>query len=102
MPKKFHIPERSCVFCKHKFPKKTLTRFCLKNNCITIDETQKEQGRGAYVCFNCLSYIEKPKFFKKLCKALKLDSSDTFNLRPISLILSSLLYSISEVLGKTL
>ncbi len=76
MPKKFHTPERTCVFCKSKFPKKALIRFCLKEGtCIFLDENQKEPGRGAYLCSNCLSYIDKPKFFKKLYRALKLDKS---------------------------
>lgn len=89
MFKTFHVPERTCIFCRNKLPKKHLIRFCFKNNCIILDELQKEPGRGAYVCLNCLSYIEKPKFFKKLCKVLKLDISVAPSILAISFIFSS-------------
>ncbi|MGC8815973.1 MAG: aromatic amino acid lyase [bacterium] len=32
MPKKGHVPERTCIVCKRKMPKKELLRFCVKEN----------------------------------------------------------------------
>lgn len=44
-------PVRKCVACNKRFPKRELLRV-VKNQSgtITLDETQKADGRGAYVC----------------------------------------------------
>lgn len=72
MPKKGHIPERCCIVCKKKLPKKELIRFCLKGDKIVLDEFQKEGGRGAYFCSECLSKVKNLKVKKRLLHALRI------------------------------
>ncbi|RKX57733.1 MAG: DUF448 domain-containing protein [Thermodesulfobacteriota bacterium] len=72
MPKKGHIPERTCIVCRKKLPKKELLRFCIKNNQIVLDKTQKGGGRGAYFCSECLSKIKNLKVKRKLFYALRI------------------------------
>lgn len=76
MPKKGHIPERTCIVCRKKLPKKELLRFCVKNNQIVLDKTQKEGGRGAYFCSECISKIKNLKVRRKLFYALRIKNSD--------------------------
>jgi len=72
VPKKGHIPERSCIVCKKKLPKKELIRFCLKGDKIILDKLQKEGGRGAYFCSECLHKIKNLKVKKRLLHALRI------------------------------
>jgi len=76
VPKKGHIPERTCIVCRKKLPKKELLRFCVKNNQIVLDRTQKEGGRGAYFCRECLSKIKNLKVKRKLFYALRIKNSN--------------------------
>ncbi len=76
MPKKGHIPERTCIVCRKKLPKKELLRFCVKDNQIVLDKTQKEGGRGAYFCSECISKIKNLKVRRKLFYALRIKNSD--------------------------
>lgn len=76
MPKKGHIPERTCIVCRKKLPKKELLRFCVKDNQIVLDKTQKEGGRGAYFCSKCISKIKNLKVRRKLFYALRIKNSD--------------------------
>jgi len=79
VPKKGHIPERTCIICRKKLPKKELLRFCVKDNQIVLDKTQKGGGRGAYFCSECLKCIFKIKNLKvrrKLFYALRIKNSD--------------------------
>ncbi len=46
-----HVPERSCVVCNKKMPKRDLVRVVLTPAGVcTVDETGKLAGRGAYLC----------------------------------------------------
>lgn len=46
-----HIPERTCVICRQKKDKRSLTRVVsIPDNGIHIDPTGKQNGRGAYLC----------------------------------------------------
>jgi len=76
VPKKGHIPERTCIVCRKKLPKKELLRFCVKDNQIVLDKTQKEGGRGAYFCSKCISKIKNLKVRRKLFYALRIKNSD--------------------------
>jgi len=76
VPKKGHIPERTCIVCRKKLPKKELLRFCVKDNQIVLDKTQKEGGRGAYFCSECISKIKNLKVRRKLFYALRIKNSD--------------------------
>lgn len=60
------MPERMCVCCRTKMDKKELFRVCLVNNKYILDEKQKEQTRGFYVCKNveCIERLSKHKKYK--------------------------------------
>jgi len=76
VPKKGHIPERTCIVCGKKLPKKELLRFCVENNQIVLDKTQKKGGRGAYFCSECVSKIKNLKVRRKLFYALRIKNSN--------------------------
>ena len=71
MPKKGHIPERTCVVCRKKAPKHTLYRFCLKEGSLFWDKDFRAGGRGAYICESCIGELKKKKAFSRLLKALR-------------------------------
>ncbi len=74
MPKKGHIPERTCVICKKKEIKDKLIRFVAKNQEVLLDEMGILPGRGAYLCMECFPKLkESLKFQKKLRRALRLE-----------------------------
>ena len=51
MVKGRHIPERSCVSCGQKLPKRDLVRILrTPAGVIVVDSTGKGAGRGAYLC----------------------------------------------------
>ena len=51
LPKTRHIPERSCVACGLKLPKRSLTRIVrTPDGEIRLDPTGRAAGRGAYLC----------------------------------------------------
>lgn len=51
MPRKRHIPERTCVACGSKKPKHELVRVASSpQGQVSVDATGKAPGRGAYVC----------------------------------------------------
>lgn len=50
-PKQRHIPERTCIACCTKRPKRDLVRVVrAAAGEVHIDETGKQNGRGAYLC----------------------------------------------------
>ena len=66
-----NLPQRSCVICRTQKNKNELLRIVRnKENIIKIDETGKESGRGAYICYN-MNCLEKAKKTKKLEKSLE-------------------------------
>ncbi|MEG0771215.1 MAG: YlxR family protein [Clostridia bacterium] len=70
------LPQRLCMGCNTPKPKKELIRIVkTKDGEITIDETGKKSGRGAYICkdVKCFNKIKKSK---RLEKALKTTISD--------------------------
>ncbi len=48
--KQKHIPERSCIVCRVKKPKKELVRLVCSAGTVEIDFKGKKSGRGAYLC----------------------------------------------------
>ena len=71
--------------CNDKKPKKELIRIVKnKDGIITIDETGKQEGRGAYICNN-LDCLEKVVKSKRLERALEKEiSQDVYeNLKKI-------------------
>ncbi len=62
-------PERTCMGCNVKKPKKEFIRIVKnKDNEIDIDKTGKMPGRGAYICDNveCLEKLIKSKRLEKV------------------------------------
>lgn len=50
-PKRKHIPERTCVACRAQRPKRELVRVVhTPADTVVVDETGKQNGRGAYLC----------------------------------------------------
>ena len=50
-----HIPMRTCLLCRNEFLKAALLRIVKFENEIAIDKSQKKNGRGAYICKECIS-----------------------------------------------
>ncbi len=49
--KQRHVPLRTCVACRETKPKRELVRVVLlPDGIIGVDETGKQNGRGAYLC----------------------------------------------------
>lgn len=62
------IPLRKCLGCNQQKPKRELIRVVKnKENDISIDDTGKKPGRGAYICSNvdCLNAAIKSKRFER-------------------------------------
>lgn len=72
MPKRGHIPERTCVACRKKFFKFDLCRFVRDDHHFIFDEGGILPGRGAYLCKNCFEKRDIQKIQTKLKKALGL------------------------------
>jgi uncharacterized protein len=49
VPKRKHIPQRTCVGCRKVLPKRSLLRLVRSGEGIVIDPTGKMPGRGAYL-----------------------------------------------------
>ena len=65
------VPMRSCVVTKEKYPKKELIRVVRDNlGNVTVDETGKKNGRGAYLKRD-IEVVEKAKNTKILEKYLE-------------------------------
>ena len=51
MAKTRHVPERTCVACGQKLPKRELIRIVrTPQGAVLVDATGKSPGRGAYLC----------------------------------------------------
>ena len=67
---------RTCMGCNEKKDKHDLIRIVKnKQNIISIDETGKKDGRGAYICKD-IECLEKAIKNKRLEKSLKTKISD--------------------------
>ena len=64
-------PQRMCIACRQMQDKKNLIRVVKDNSGkVFIDDTFKQNGRGAYVCNNkeCIEKIIKNKLLAKTFK----------------------------------
>ncbi len=70
-----HIPERTCVVCRDKAGKRTLTRVVRTEQGLMIDPSGKMNGRGAYLCDreSCWETAVKTDL---LAKALRMPLTD--------------------------
>ncbi len=71
------IPLRTCVVTKEQFPKQELLRIVRdKDGNVTVDETGKANGRGAYIKKD-LEVLEKAKKSKILDQRLECTIEDS-------------------------
>lgn len=71
------IPMRTCIVTKEKLPKKELIRIVrTPEGTVVIDETGKQNGRGAYLKKDILVY-EKAQKSKILNRHLEVEVPDT-------------------------
>ena len=71
------IPMRTCVVTREKCEKKDLLRVVRDNNGnVFVDDTNKANGRGAYLKKD-LEVFERAKKTKALNKALEVEVPDT-------------------------
>jgi predicted RNA-binding protein YlxR (DUF448 family) len=77
VPKATHIPERTCIACGSKYPKRQMIRLVRDHDGnITVDQTGKTHGRGCYVC-NSLECWEKDNLPHNLSKGLRVPVSQS-------------------------
>ena len=75
--KKKRIPLRTCVVTKEQFPKNELLRVVRDNlGNVTVDETGKANGRGAYLKKD-LDVLEKARKTKVLEKHLECEIEES-------------------------
>lgn len=69
--KKNNTPMRRCVGCMESKPKNELIRVTFYEGKISLDETGRAKGRGAYLCRNpeCFDRAEKRKAFNRAFRA---------------------------------
>ena len=71
-----NIPQRTCSVCRTQKNKNELLRIVKnKENIIIVDETGKQSGRGAYICYD-MECFEKAQKRKGLEKALEIKIED--------------------------
>ena len=65
------IPERKCMGCNEKKPKKELIRIVrIPQGSIVLDDKGKVSGRGVYICYD-IKCFEKAKKAKRLERCLE-------------------------------
>ena len=70
------IPQRTCSVCRTQKNKNKLLRVVKsKDNIINVDETGKQSGRGAYICYD-MECLEKAQKSKRLEKVLEIKIED--------------------------
>ena len=70
------IPQRTCSVCRTQKNKNELLRIVKsKDNIIKVDETGKQSGRGAYICYD-MECLEKAQKSKRLERALEIKIED--------------------------
>ena len=65
-----YSPTRTCIVCKQKAYKQDLLRIVEQNNEFLLDENQKINIRGFYICKSkeCINSINRKKVLSKLKK----------------------------------
>ena len=65
-----HVPQRKCVACGGHFPKAEMIKVIKNHEGFFIDEAQKKEGRGAYVCKSgtCINAAVLKKQFNRSFK----------------------------------
>ena len=76
-----HVPIRTCVGCRGRFPKKDLARFAATPaDILVFDRTGKQPGRGAYLCVRkkCLRLALGRKSFHRTLRRQLVVPDDSF------------------------
>ena len=75
MQKTKKVPLRKCVSCNERKEKKELIRIVISDGIPIIDKTQKQNGRGAYLCRDekCILNAQKRKV---LDRSLEIKTND--------------------------
>lgn len=71
MLKKREISQRTCIACRKIFSKEDMLRIVRnKKGEISIDESCKKHGRGAYICINndCVTVVKKKNALERTFK----------------------------------
>lgn len=79
-------PLRMCIICRQSKPKKELIRIVKnKQNIISVDETYKLQGRGAYICkdITCIDKLQKQNRLVAVFETKNIDNSIYDELRGV-------------------
>ncbi|MCL4236602.1 MAG: YlxR family protein [Deltaproteobacteria bacterium] len=74
-----HVPIRSCCACRKRAPKEELIRFFRSSeNRLEIDEAQRSEGRGAYVCpsLSCFERALKKGSFARTLRSRSMAPND--------------------------
>ena len=74
-PHRKHTPQRTCVVCRVKGDKRSLTRLVRTDAGVQVDSSGKMNGRGAYLCRN-RSCWERAANSNLLNKTLRTTLSD--------------------------
>ncbi len=73
---KKHIPLRMCMVCREMKPKTKLIRFINADGKVVVDETMKQQVRGAYMCNSpeCAKNLRKRRCLERFFKGESLEA----------------------------
>lgn len=64
-----HVPLRTCVVCRNQCEKSALLRIVKgKDGNVFVDASGKADGRGAYVCKDCIKDAVKRRSLNKAFK----------------------------------
>ena len=68
-----HVPQRTCIGCRETKPKREMVRLVrTPEGHLVVDETGKQNGRGAYLCRRQVCWNAALKR-KAVSRALKMD-----------------------------
>ncbi|MCD6419909.1 MAG: YlxR family protein [Synergistetes bacterium] len=71
-----HVPERTCIGCREKKPKRELIRIVrTPEGKVFFDPTGKASGRGCYICPS-LSCLKKALKGNRLSNVLKIEITE--------------------------
>jgi len=66
--------ERTCIACRKQMCKSEMIRIVSEDGKALIDEKQKKNTRGVYICKNCLN---KSASIRKLSRISKIQTTET-------------------------
>ena len=73
MPRVRHVPMRTCLVCGQRGPKREMLRIVrCSDGSVQIDEAERINGRGCYICLE-RAKIDSKKLQGKIKRALKLE-----------------------------